>query len=448
MEDYDSLAEELIGNPHMLNEILKREDIDLTTLYYTLEIMHEDIMGDVSEYFSKEEQKRDEIIVGLLYSIESEMSDRGNEELKAKYDVYGLKMTAKQVMEMIRDFSEDELNYYDIIDVIRDNEQVRDLVFSKLTELDPYSNPKYADYKKLLDEINDIRFKQEEEYSEMAQYEADEKAKKEKEKREAEYQQYDEYEEEYEEQTPQEKEYEEYLAAIERCQQKIAEYEELLEDESLDEQEMDKYESLIVSEKIDIEDYTKKAKELQYSIEMARLGTSLTIMAPEEIEEAYIELLEERKSFTHMEEDGIEVSDEALGLNKDKLELIEGFAQSSPEIQALIQAQKEEYDRRAERSKQREKELQESMEYEETLRNAPIGETDLDKMLHRTKTPEELESMSEDELQQIIDNNEQTIEKNNEAIKKALVERILTQQRTISEQQLEISRLESQKKEL
>lgn len=376
------------------------------------------------------------------------MSDRGNEELKAKYDVYGSKMTAKQVMEMIRDFSEDELNYYDIIDVIRDNEQVRDLVFSKLTELDPYSNPKYADYKKLLDEINDIRFKQEEEYSKMAQYEADEKAKKEKEKREAEYQKYDEYEEEYEEQTPQEKEYEEYLAAIERCQQKIAEYEELLEDESLDEQEMDKYESLIVSEKIDIEDYTKKAKELQYSIEMARLGTSLTIMAPEEIEEAYIELLEERKSFTHMEEDGIEVSDEALGLNKDKLELIEGFAQSSPEIQALIQAQKEEYDRRAERSKQREKELQESMEYEETLRNAPIGETDLDKMLHRTKTPEELESMSEDELQQIIDNNEQTIEKNNEATKKALVERILTQQRTISEQQLEISRLKSQKKEL
>ena len=64
------------------------------------------------------------------------------------------------------------------------------------------------------------------------------------------------------------------------------------------------------------------------------------------------------------------------------------------------------------------------------------------------KTPEELESMSEEKLQQTIENNEQTIEENNKAIKKALVERILSQQRIISDQQLEISRLNSQKKEL
>lgn len=300
---------------------------------------------------------------------------------------------------------------------------------------------------KHIETIYNQAYEDEERYQVDLQEEDARKKAEEERKRQEEIDAYEAYEE-YEEQTPQEREYEEYLLAIERCEQKIAEYEELLEDEFLDEQERDKYESLIASEKIDIEDYTKKAKELQYSIEMARLGTSLTIMTPEEIEEAYIELLEERKSFTRMEEDGIEVADEALGLNNDKLELIEGFAQSSPEIQALIQAQKEEYERRTERSKQREKELQESMDYEETLRNAPIGETTLDKMLHRTKTPEELESMSEDELQQIIDNNEQTIEKNNEAIKKALVERILTQQRTISEQQLEISRLKSQKKEL
>ena len=56
--------------------------------------------------------------------------------------------------------------------------------------------------------------------------------------------------------------------------------------------------------------------------------------------------------------------------------------------------------------------------------------------------------MSEEELQQTIANNEQTIEENNKAIKKALVERILSQQRIISDQQLEISRLNSQKKEL
>lgn len=64
------------------------------------------------------------------------------------------------------------------------------------------------------------------------------------------------------------------------------------------------------------------------------------------------------------------------------------------------------------------------------------------------KTPEELEEMTAAELQQIIANNEQTIEENNKALKKAVVERILSQQRIISDQQLEISRLNSQKKEL
>ena len=148
---------------------------------------------------------------------------------------------------------------------------------------------------------------------------------------------------------------------------------------------------------------------------------------------------------------------------KDKLELIEGFAQSSPEIQALIQAQKEKYARMAEKRKQTEKELLESMAYEESFRDTPSEEIDalLEKEIKskearnlgfevdeygeiitpEKKTPEELESMSEEELQQ-------TIEENNKAIKKALVERILSQQRIISDQQLEISRLNSQKKEL
>ena len=63
-------------------------------------------------------------------------------------------------------------------------------------------------------------------------------------------------------------------------------------------------------------------------------------------------------------------------------------------------------------------------------------------------TSVELESMSEEELQQIVANNENIIEENNNVIKNALVEKILSQQRIISEQQLEISRLNSHKKEL
>lgn len=64
------------------------------------------------------------------------------------------------------------------------------------------------------------------------------------------------------------------------------------------------------------------------------------------------------------------------------------------------------------------------------------------------KTQEKLENMSEEELQQIIANNDQTIEKNSVAIKKALVQRILAQQKTISEQETEMNRLNTQKKEL
>ena len=88
------------------------------------------------------------------------------------------------------------------------------------------------------------------------------------------------------------------------------------------------------------------------------------------------------------------------------------------------------------------------MKKEETHENAPMSETAFDKMLHRTKTQEELENMSEEELQQLINNNEQTIEENNSAIKKALIERVMAQQETIAEQQSEINRLNSQKKEL
>ena len=63
---------------------------------------------------------------------------------------------------------------------------------------------------------------------------------------------------------------------------------------------------------------------------------------------------------------------------------------------------------------------------------------------------EELETMSEDELQQLIANNDQTIEENNTAIKKkkALIEKVLAQQETIAEQETEINRLNIQKKEL
>ena len=64
------------------------------------------------------------------------------------------------------------------------------------------------------------------------------------------------------------------------------------------------------------------------------------------------------------------------------------------------------------------------------------------------KAREELESVSEDELQQLMVNNDQTIEANNVTTKNALIERVLAQQETIAEQQTEMNRLNTQKKEL
>lgn len=295
-------------------------------------------------------------------------------------------------------------------------------------------------------------YKDEERYYEDLQEEDERKKKDEERKRQEEIDAYDEYED-YEEQTPTEKEYEDYLLAIERCEQKIAEYEELLEDESLDDQERENYESLISSEQADIDYYTAEAKKLQYTIEMARLGTSLTIMRPEEIEEAYVELLEERDSFTYMEEDGIEVSDEALELNKDKLELIEGFAQSSPEIQALIQAQKEKYARMAEEREEfeySEEEIEALAEREaksKEARDAGFEINEYGEIIRpaREETPRPLEDMSIEELQSAVQQNNKTIQENDKTIKQALIKRLLGQQKIIAGQEAEIARLSNQK---
>lgn len=237
--------------------------------------------------------------------------------------------------------------------------------------------------------------------------------------------------------------YEEYLKEIEKYKEYIKGHQEELEDETLDEDERYDHEGFIREYERKIEEYTSEIKDIEFKRDIVQFVTSLKSMTPEEIEEEYVSLLEERDSYTFMAEDGIQVSRDKSSINRDKIGLIESYVVEFPETQKLIQAQKEKYERMAEQRKQTEKELLESMEYEESLRNAPI-----DKTSHRAKTPEELESMSEDELQQLIANNNQTIKGNNEAIKKTLIERVLAQQETISEQQSEMNRLNIQKKEL
>lgn len=152
------------------------------------------------------------------------------------------------------------------------------------------------------------------------------------------------------------------------------------------------------------------------------------------------------KKFMTLEEYEDEYGDEYIksGVNIDILEFLKRKKQEALEAgdQELAEHIETIYNEAYEEEKFNDQCYEEELQYAEDLSE------ELEETTPETMISEELESMSEEELQQIIDNNEQTIEENNKVLKRALVERILAQQRTISEQQLEISKLNSQKKEL
>ena len=88
------------------------------------------------------------------------------------YDFFGSKATEKEIIEGI---NEDAIYYWDIIDIIRENETIRDMVLRKITSLDVTSE-EYADYRKLLDEIHHIRAKElQKRDAELSSLEAEEK---------------------------------------------------------------------------------------------------------------------------------------------------------------------------------------------------------------------------------------------------------------------------------
>ena len=95
------------------------------------------------------------------------------------YDLFGTKLTQKQIIEAI---NEDAVYYWDIVDIIRENETVRDIVLRRITSLDVTSE-EYADYRKLLDEIHHIRGKElQKREAELSSLEAEEKTISEAEK--------------------------------------------------------------------------------------------------------------------------------------------------------------------------------------------------------------------------------------------------------------------------
>lgn len=143
----------------------------------------------------------------------------------------------------------------------------------------------------------------------------------------------------------------------------------------------------------------EKAMILQNKIRLEELRTNLTQMTPEEIEDKYYELSASRDAYY----DDVNLDDSIVKPSTQRffdkaLELIEGHRTG----------------------------------------NAPVFEI-------KEQKEENLSSLSVEELIERFNSNNQTITKNEEAIKQAIIQRILGQQQIIVEQKAEIDRLKSQK---
>lgn len=199
----------------------------------------------------------------------------------------------------------------------------------------------------------------------------------------------------------------------------------------------------------------------EHDMKMEDLGTSLPIMENEDIAKKYEELLSERIEMLKAEEDGEKRDKKAWELNSHLIELVEIFAESSPELQERLMEEKQIASREYYGDDKEEvvEFEDDDPEYIDALlereirtkeaRDAGFEINEYGEIIRSAKQPttEELEKMSEEELQEMIEKNNRIIE-SNKTLKKSLVERILNQQKIISEQQQEIMELNSQKKEL
>ena len=147
----------------------------------------------------------------------------------------------------------------------------------------------------------------------------------------------------------------------------------------------------------------EKAKILQYKIRLEELRTSITQMSQEEIEE-YSKLFSEKQGYLDtMEQNIYAVSPSSLRFADKALELVEGHR----------------------------------------TKNSQVAESEKEEQPEQLT--EDLSSLSIEELIQRFNSNNLTITNNEQAIKHALIQKILGQQQQIADQTAEIDRLKSQK---
>lgn len=183
-------------------------------------------------------------------------------------------------------------------------------------------------------------------------------------------------------------------------------------------------------ERHDYEDRIKQLESQIYMIEMGELGTRLPSMSPEEIKKEYSKLLETRKSYTEMVEDGHEIDDFDWKINHGLIGMIEEYIRVNPELEEFVEPSNDEIEAllaKEMKSKSARDAGFEINEFGEIIRSSkPLGE------------------ISTEDLSKLEEEMDQEIDANSEKIKQAQIDRLLAKQKIIREQRETLKELESQ----
>lgn len=463
VDEYYYLAEEIIEDPTMINEILdRRSNEELERLYFTLKQMHEDIIGDISEVFKEEDKEKDEQIKYMMDLIYDELER--NEQEQEEYDEMAQHEADKKADEERRkreaEYEQDDYYkgyeeeteewQYDHYDEETNDEYDKDGYnrdgFNKegihrvtKTKFNPDGYDKEGFDKKGLNEFGETR----EEYYKGLD-DLDDKVKRQYFVKENGFEPEKIEDGSVKETTVEESVYsntenenkEVLIEELSNVKYYLSELEKKMNVEDFSEQ----YESFEIEdmwrERHSYEDRIEEIESEIYMIEMGELGTSLTSMTPDEIKQQYEGLLEKRKSYRQMAEDGYEVDELEWKINNGLIEMIEEYIKNNPELSEFEQPSNDEIEAL----------LAKEMK-SKSFRDAGFEVNEFGEIIRpeRKEKSKQLEDMTIEELQEAIQQNDKTIKDNDKIIKQRLVKRLLEQQKIIDGQQAEIDELSRQK---
>lgn len=178
------------------------------------------------------------------------------------------------------------------------------------------------------------------------------------------------------------------------------------------------------------EDRIKQLESQIYMIEMGELGTRLPSMSPEEIKQEYSKLLDTRKSYIEMVEDGHEIDDLDWEINHGLIEMIEEYIRVNPELKEFVGPSNDEIE-----------DLLAKEMKSKSARDAGFEVNEFGEIIRPSKP---LGEISTEDLSKLEEEMDQEIDANSEKIKQAQIDRLLAKQKIIREQIKTLKELEGQ----